>query len=96
MINEIINQINKDFNDEDKKIKKELQEVRKGKIKSRVFFNKYKDPICVVPSRQEKVYSYVDKYTEISKEDFKKVEDYEKRIKKLREQQKEFIRGLIK
>jgi hypothetical protein len=96
MINKIINQINKDFDNEQKKFKKELQEVRKGKIKARVFLNKYKDPICAIPSHQEKVYYYVEKYTEISTENFKKVENYTKKINKLREQQKEFIRSLIK
>ena len=95
-INNIVNQIKNDFDKELKEQNKELQEVRTGKKKARVFLNEHQTPLCVIPMVQEKRYYDIKEYTEISKEEFKKVEYYANQIKKLIDGQTNFIRSLIK
>ena len=101
MINKILKELNKEEKEYSKQYKKELREVKKGKIKARVFYSKYKEPICALPCYIKRVYNFDFERgdiesNEITKEEFKQIESLNKRIIKLQEKKRELIKSLIK
>jgi len=101
MMNKILKDFNKKELDFKKQYEKELREVKKGKIKAKVFYSKYKEPICALPCYIKRVYSFDFergdiKPHEITKEEFKKIENLNKNIIKLEKKKRELIKSLIK
>ncbi len=96
--NNIIREIDNDLKNQEKEIKKELILINKNKLNAVVFYNKYDEPICSIPYflKEYNIYSYIKKYNIISKEDYLKIKSYDKKINKLINDKREFIRGLIK
>ena len=95
-INNIIKNWDKEQEDYNKIWLKELKECKLGKIKARVFFNKYHMPICALPCNFKRVYYWVEDYKEISKEDFLKINKLIEIKRKAEDKKRKLIRELLK
>lgn len=98
VINNIIRELDNDLKNQEKEIKKELSLINKNKLNAVVFYNKYGEPVVSIPYflKEYNMYSYIKKYNIISKDDYLKIKSYDKKINKLINDKREFIKCLIK
>ena len=104
-INNILNDCLNDFDKSEREFKKqynkELKEVKKGNIKAVVLYNQYKEPRYYLPIQAKKLYKfYIERgdiiLKDISKEQFKQLEQLKNKRIKLQKKEWNLIREFLK